>query len=291
MGFVTVGKENTTDIELYYEDHGRGRPVVLIHGYPLGASSWEKQVPALLDAGHRVVAYDRRGFGRSGRPTIGYDYDTFAADLDKLLEVLDLTDVALVGFAMGTGEVGRYLGTYGPDRVAGAVFLAPLEPFLLRTGDNPDGVDGSVFADSVSAAAGDRYAYFTDLYADYYNTDENLGTRVSQDAVDRSRNVASSASPYATVAAILTWTTDFRADVARIAGYDLPVAIVHGTHDRILPIDSTARPFRKLLPRSYYVEIPGAPHGMLWTHGNEVNAALLDFIERLALSSHQDGHP
>jgi pimeloyl-ACP methyl ester carboxylesterase len=289
MGFVTVGRENTTDIELYYEDHGRGRPVVLVHGYPLSATSWEKQLPALLDAGHRVVAYDRRGFGRSGRPTVGYDYDTLAADLDKVLEILDLTDVALVGFSMGTGEVGRYLGTYGPDRVAGAVFLAPLEPFLLRTGDNPDGLDGTVIADTVSAAAGDRYAYFTDLWADFYNTDENLGTRVSRAAADRGWDV--DASAYASVAAILSWTTDFRADVARIAGYDLPVAIVHGTHDRIFPIDSTARPFRKLLPRAYYVEIPGAPHGMLWTHGDEVNAALLDFIERLALSTPEDGHP
>lgn len=282
MGFVTVGKENTTDIELYYEDHGSGQPVVLIHGYPLSGASWEKQIPALLDAGHRVVTYDRRGFGRSGQPTTGYDYDTLAADLDKLLEILDLTDVVLVGFSMGTGEVGRYLGSYGPGRVAGAVFLAPLEPYLLRTGDNPDGVDESVFADTISAAAGDRYAYFTDFYANFYNTDDNLGARVSQEVVDRSWNVASSASAYASVAAIRTWTTDFRADVARIAGYDLPVAIVHGTRDRILPIDSTARPFRKLLPQSHYVEIEGAPHGMLWTHGDEVNAALLDFIRRVS---------
>jgi non-heme chloroperoxidase len=278
MPYVIVGQENSADIEIYYEDHGTGQPVVLIHGYPLSGDSWEKQLPPLLDAGHRVITYDRRGFGRSGRPTTGYDYDTFAADLEALLTALDLSDVVLVGFSMGTGEVGRYLGTYGPGRVAKAAFVAALEPYLLRTDDNPDGVDGRVFTDTAAAATKDRYAFFTGFYENFYNTDENLGTRVSEEVVRASWITAAGASAYASVAAIATWTTDFRGDVAKIAGHDIPVAIVHGTHDRTLPVDSTARPLRKLLPQAHYTEIEGAPHGMLWTHADEVNAALLAFL-------------
>ena len=139
MPFITVGQENTTDIELYYEDHGTGQPVVLIHGFPLDGHSWEKQSAALLAAGHRVITYDRRGFGRSSQPTVGYDYDTFAADLNTVLEKLDLRDAVLVGFSMGTGEVGRYLGTYGSARIAKAAFLGSLEPCLVKSDDNPGG--------------------------------------------------------------------------------------------------------------------------------------------------------
>ncbi|MEU0558048.1 alpha/beta hydrolase [Dactylosporangium sp. NPDC006015] len=277
MPFFTVGTENSADIDLYYEDHGAGRPVVLIHGYPLDGGSWEKQVPALLDAGHRVITYDRRGFGRSGRPTTGYDYDTFAADLHALMTRLDLRDAVLVGFSMGSGEVGRYLGTYGSERVGAAAFIAALEPFLLRTDDNPAGVDGAVFAGILEAVTRDRYAYFTDFYNDFYNVDENLGTRLSSQAVNASWVVAAGASAYASVAAVPTWTTDFRADIGRI---DVPALIVHGTADRILPIDATARPFRRLLPQASYVEIEGAPHGLLWTHAEEVNAALLTFLKQ-----------
>jgi non-heme chloroperoxidase len=280
MPFITVGEENTTDIDLYYEDHGSGPPVVLIHCYPLDGHSWEKQLTPLLEAGYRVVTYDRRGFGRSSQPTTGYDYDTFAADLNLLLRALDLHDVALGGFSMGTGEVGRYLGTYGPERVSLAVFMASLEPYLLKTDDNPAGVPGKVFEDLTAAAVKDRYAFFRDFYANFYNTDENLGTRISAEAVASSMSVASGASAYASVAAIATWTTDFREDVARIAGYDLPAMILHGTHDRTLPIDSTGRPFHELLPRAEYVEIDGAPHGLLWTHAGEVNDALLKFLKR-----------
>jgi pimeloyl-ACP methyl ester carboxylesterase len=284
MPFLTVGKENTTDIDLYYEDHGSGPPVVLIHGYPLDGHSWEKQLTALLEAGYRVITYDRRGFGRSSQPTTGYEYDTFAADLDLLLHALDLHDVALCGFSMGTGEVGRYLATYGPERVSLAVFMASLEPYLLKTDDNPAGVPARVFDDLTSAAQQDRYAFFEDFYANFYNTDENLGTRISDQALEGSMNVAFGASAYASVAAIATWTTDFRDDVARIAGSDLPVMILHGTHDRTLPIDSTGRPFHELLPRAEYVEIDGAPHGLLWTHAGEVNDALLKFLRREMLA-------
>jgi non-heme chloroperoxidase len=278
MPFITVGKENTTDIDLYYEDHGAGQPVVLIHGYPLDGHSWERQLPALLDAGHRVITYDRRGFGQSSQPTSGYDYDTFAADLNTVLTVLDLSEAVLVGFSMGTGEVGRYLASYGPRRVSKAVFMASLEPYLLKSADNPAGVDGTVFDGLMAAAAKDRYAFFKDFFDSFYNTDENLGTRLSEGVVQSSFRVAAGSSAYASVAAIRAWTTDFRGDLATIATYDLPVMILHGTHDRALPIDSTGRPFHKLLPSAHYVELDGAPHGLLWTHADEVNEALLTFL-------------
>ncbi|WP_248960459.1 alpha/beta fold hydrolase [Sphaerisporangium perillae] len=275
MAYVTVGSENSTPIDLYYEDHGSGQPIVLIHGYPLDGHSWEKQLPALLKAGYRVITYDRRGFGRSSRPTTGYDYDTFAADLDILLRELDLRDVVLVGFSMGTGEVGRYLANHGSERVAKAAFLASLEPFLLKTDDNPTGVDQAVFDGIIASVTADRYAHFDDFYANFYNTDENLGGRLSEAALRASWNVATGASAYASVACVPTWITDFRADVAAV---DVPTLILHGTADRILPIDATARPFHRMLPKATYVEIDGAPHGLLWTHHAEVTEALLAFL-------------
>ncbi len=281
MPHITVGKENTTNIDIYYEDHGEpsGQPVVLSHGYPLDGHSWERQLPALLEAGHRVITYDRRGFGQSSHPTTGYDYDTFAADLNTVMEVLNLREAALIGFSMGTGEVGRYLGTYGSARIARAGFLASLEPYLLKTDDNPKGVDGSVFSDTMSAAVKDRYAYFQSFYETFYNVDENMGTRLSQGVLDSSFNVAANASAFASVAAIATWTTDFREDVASIAASNVPVLIAHGTHDRILPIDSTGRAFHDLLPEAMYAEVEGAPHGMLWTHSDEINDILARFLK------------
>jgi non-heme chloroperoxidase len=276
MSTITVGTENSTPIELYYEDHGEGQPVVLIHGYPLDGHSWEKQSRALLDAGYRVITYDRRGFGQSSQPTTGYDFDTFAADLKTLLDTLDLTDVVLVGFSMGTGEVGRYLGAYGSERVAKAAFLASLEPYLLQADDNPTGVPASVFEGIEQAALSDRFAWFDDFYQNFYNLDENLGSRISEAAVRGSWQVASAASWYASAAVVHTWHTDFRADIEKI---DVPALILHGTADRILPIDATGREFAKRLPDARYVEIEGAPHGLLWTHADEVNAALLEFLE------------
>ena len=278
MAFITVGTENSTDIELYYEDHGSGQPVVLIHGYPLDGSSWEKQTAALLGAGYRVITYDRRGFGKSGKPAAGYDYDTFAADLNTLLTTLDLNDVVLVGFSMGTGEVGRYLGTYGSARVAKAAFLGSLEPYLLKADDNPDGVPQDVFDGLMEAVTADRYAFFTDFFKNFYNADTFLGTpRLSQEVMNAGWNLAVSSSPTASVAAQPTWLTDFRQDIPRI---DVPALIVHGTADNILPIDSTGRLFAKALPSAEYVEIEGAPHGLLWTHAAEVNEALLGFLAK-----------
>jgi non-heme chloroperoxidase len=277
MPYITVGTENSTNIDLYYEDHGSGQPVVLIHGYPLDGHSWEKQSAALLAAGYRVITYDRRGFGRSSQPTTGYDYDTFAADLKTVLDTLDLTDAVLVGFSMGTGEVGRYLGTYGSARVAKAAFLASLEPFLLKTDDNPTGVPQDLFDGIIAAVKADRYAYFTDFYQGFYNTDQFLGSRLSEEALRNSWNVAAGASWFASSAVVPTWLTDFRADIPKI---DVPTLILHGTADNILPIDATARPFHALLPQAEYVEIEGAPHGLLWTHGDEVNEALLAFLAK-----------
>ena len=278
MGQISVGNENSTSIDLYYEDHGSGQPVVLIHGYPLDGSSWEKQTAALLEAGYRVITYDRRGFGKSSKPVTGYDYDTFAADLSTLLSTLDLQDVVLVGFSMGTGEVGRYLGTYGSARVAKAVFLGSLEPYLLQTGDNPTGVPQEVFDGLLQAVTADRYAFFTEFFQNFYNADDLLGTpRLSQEVINAGWNLAVSASPAAAIAAQPTWLTDFRGDIPKI---DVPALIVHGTADNILPIDATGRQFAKALPSAEYVEVEGAPHGLLWTHAAEVNDALLTFLAR-----------
>ncbi|KQY22004.1 bromoperoxidase [Cellulomonas sp. Root485] len=278
MGRITVGTENSVDIELHYEDKGTGQPVVLIHGFPLDGNSWEGQTAALLDAGYRVITYDRRGFGQSSQPSVGYDYDTFAADLNTVLETLDLHDAVLVGFSMGTGEVARYLGTYGSARIAKAAFLASLEPFLTQTDDNPDGAVPASFFEGISASVrADRYAYFTGFYQDFFNLDENLGTRISEEQVRHAWDVAAGSGSIASVAAPLTWGTDFRADIPQV---DVPALILHGTADRILPIDATARRFTTALPAAEYVEIEGAPHGLLTTHTAEVNEALLAFLAR-----------
>lgn len=276
MAYITVGTENSADIELFYTDQGSGQPVVLIHGFPLNGESWGKQQAALLDAGYRVIAYDRRGFGASTKVASGLDYDTFAADLHALLEDLDLSDVVLVGFSMGTGEIARYLSRYGSERVAKAAFLGSLEPYLLITDDNPDGAGPQDFFDGVAASVReDRYGFVTGFLKDFYNLDDTLGSRISQEAVDASARVAAQAGNAAIAAAPLTWPTDFRGDIPAI---DAPSLILHGTADNILPIDATARRFRELLPDATYVEIEGAPHGLLWTHGDEVNEALLAFL-------------
>jgi non-heme chloroperoxidase len=277
VAFITVGTENSAEVKLFYTDQGKGQTVVLIHGFPLDAESWGKQQAALLDAGYRVIAYDRRGFGQSSKTHAGSDYDTFADDLGALMHTLDLEKVVLVGFSMGTGEVARYFTRYGSERVAKAAFLGSLEPFLLKSDDNPDGAGPQDFFDGIAASVReDRFAYLTGFFKDFYNLDENLGSRISQEAVDASVQTANRAGNAAIAAAPLTWPTDFRADIEKV---DVPALIVHGTADNILPIDATARRFRDLLPDATYVEIEGAPHGMLWTHAAEVNAALLEFLD------------
>ncbi|MFC0534116.1 alpha/beta fold hydrolase [Phytohabitans kaempferiae] len=275
MPRVKVGAENGGDIEIYYEDHGQGQPVVLIHGYPLNGRSWERQHRELLDAGYRVIAYDRRGFGESSRPSLGYDYDTFAGDLNTLMERLDLSDAVLVGFSMGTGEVTRYLGKYGSARVRRAALLGAIPPFLLKTDDNPEGVDGQVFEELKNAALADRYAYFKQFFDNFYNTDKLAPERISDQAFQASFNVAADASPWASYACIDAWLTDFRDDVANI---DVPVLVVHGTEDRILPFPATAQRLPALLKDVRLVPIEGGPHNVGWTHPEEVNPALLGFL-------------
>jgi len=277
VAYITVGTENSVDVDIFYTDQGSGQPVVLIHGFPLNGESWGKQQAALLEAGYRVIAYDRRGFGASTKTASGSDYDTFAADLHALIEELELTDAVLVGFSMGTGEIARYLSRYGADRIAKVAFLGSLEPWLLKTEENPDGAGDQAFFDGTAAAvAEDRYAFLTGFFNDFYNLDDYLGNRISQEALDASIAVANQAGNAAIAAAPLTWPTDFRADIPSVT---VPALIVHGTADNILPIDATARKFRELLPEAAYVEIEGAPHGLLWTHGAEVNEALLGFLQ------------
>ena len=275
MGSIEVGRENSGSVDLYYEDHGSGRPVVLIHGWPLSGASWEKQVTALLPAGYRVVTYDRRGFGQSSKPTKGYDYDTFADDLHKLLTQLDLHDVTLVGFSMGTGEVARYLGAYGSKRVRSAVFLASVPPFLLKTPDNPGGVDAGVFEAMKQSIAADRPAYLAKFLADFYNVDVFGGERVSEQVVQLGWNVAAGASPKGTLDCVSTWSTDFRNDLRRV---DVPALVVHGDADRILPLAATGVPLHERVRGSRLVVVEGGPHGFIWTHAEQVNRELLAFL-------------
>jgi non-heme chloroperoxidase len=275
MPYITVGKENSGNIDLYYEDHGAGKPVVLIHGYPLSGGSWEKQTAVLLEAGHRVITYDRRGFGKSSQPTSGYNYDTFAADLNKLVTQLELRDFTLVGFSMGGGEVARYLGKYGSKSVSKAVIIAGVPPFLLKTPDNPEGVDGSVFEGIKKAVAADRYAFFTEFFKNFFNTDLLLGKRVSEQLVQSCWNVAAGASATASLACVPTWHEDFREDLTRI---DVPTLVIHGDADRILPINASGLRTSKLIKGARLVVVKDGPHCITWTHADEVNRELVSFL-------------
>jgi non-heme chloroperoxidase len=277
MSYITVDKENSGRIELYYEDHGKGQPVVLIHGFPLSGHSWEKQVGVLLQAGYRVITYDRRGFGNSSQPAFGYDYETFTEDLRELISKLDLREMILVGFSMGTGEVTRYLGKYGSKRVSKVVLMAPVPPFLLKTEDNPEGVDRDVFTKIEEAIVADRPAYLSAFLQDFYNADVLLGDRISDDAIRLSWQVAAGASAKATLDCVSAWLTDFRNDVPRI---DVPILIMHGDADRILPLSSTAARLPELVKDSQLVIIPGGPHAIHWTHADKVNPLLLDFLKQ-----------
>ena len=275
MPAVTVGRENSADIEIHYEDHGAGQPVVLIHGYPLSGRAWDKQVPALLEAGHRVITYDRRGFGQSSQPVSGYEYDTFTADLTALMEHLDLTDAVLVGHSMGTGEVTRYLGSRGSARVAKGVLISPIPPFLLQTDDNPEGLPKSLFDGFAETAKADGPAWMKGFLDNFYNADTLRGTLVRDQAYQASWNLAVTASATATVACIPTWATDFRGD---LAGIDVPMLVVQGDADRVLPLDKTGRRLPGLIKDMRLVVIEGGPHAIAWTHAEQVNTALLDFL-------------
>ncbi len=275
MPHVNVGKENSSGIELYYEDHGSGDAVVLIHGYPLNGASWEKQIPALLASGHRVIAYDRRGFGKSSQPATGYNYDTFAGDLHKLVTHLKLRSFALVGFSMGGGEVARYLGKYGSKGVSKAVFVGSVPPFLLKTPDNPEGVDSAVFEGIQKAIVADRYAFFTEFFKNFYNTDLFLGKRVSEQAIQASWNIAAGASATASLACVPTWHEDFRKDLKCI---DVPTLVIHGDADRIVPISASGLRTAKMIKGSRLFVVKDGPHCIIWTHADEVNRELVDFL-------------
>ena len=275
MSYITVGKENSGTIDLYYEDHGTGRPVILIHGWPLSSKSWEKQVPALIDAGYRVIVYDRRGFGNSAKPTFGYDYDTLAEDLHKLMTELDLTGATLVGFSMGGGEVARYLGTYGSDRVDRAVFISAIPPFLLKTPENPEGVDGAVFDGIMESIAADRPAFLSRFLSDFYNVDVLRGDRISDEAVRLSWNIAATASPRGTLDSVSAWLTDLRGDLRSI---DVPVLVIHGDADRIVPFPASGKRTHDLIEGSTLAVIEGGPHGIIRTHAGHVNRHLLYFL-------------
>jgi non-heme chloroperoxidase len=275
MSYVSVGKENSSDLGLYYEDHGSGNPVILIHGYPLSGASWEKQVPILLNAGFRVITYDRRGFGKSSQPTTGYNYDTFAEDLQMLITQLKLRDFTLVGFSMGGGEVARYLGKYGSKGVSKAVIISGVPPYLLKAPGNPEGVDGSVFEGIQQAVIADRYAFFTGFFKNFYNTDVLLGKRVSEQVVQASWNIAAGCSATASLACVPTWHEDFRDDLAKI---EVPTLVMHGDADRILPITAAGIRTAKLIKGARLSVIKDGPHCIPWTHAEEVNAELLKFL-------------
>ena len=281
MPYIKVGTENSADINIYYEDLGSGQPVVLIHGFPLNGHSWEKQTAALVDAGFRVIAYDRRGFGASSQPSKGYDYDTFAADLNELMTALDLRDAVLCGFSMGSGEVTRYLSTYGSERVSKAVLMGAIPPFLLKTDDNPEGVDQSVFDGIKEQIVADRPSFFKGFFDNFFNTDKLGGLkiigekRITDEAVQMSFNVAVGSSAIATLACVDTWLTDFRDDLPKI---DVPVLIIHGDDDRILPLDSTSKRLPALIKNSRLVVIEGGPHAINWTHADKVNPPFLEFL-------------
>ena len=275
MSVIKVGKENSTPIEIYYEDHGSGSPVVLIHGWPLNGDAWEKQTAALLAAGHRVITYDRRGFGRSSKPAIGYNYDTFAADLDALLSALDLTNVSLVGHSMGTGEITRYIGKYGTRRLRKAVLIGTLGPYLVKAPDNPEGIDGKVF-DSVRAGIkADRSVAIFDFLRDFYSVGGADGKLVSERVIQANWAVAMGASPIGTLACVDAWIEDFRKDIVR---NDIPTMIIHGDDDRILPAAATSRRQAKMIKNVKYVEIQGGSHGITWTRAEEINAELVPFL-------------
>jgi pimeloyl-ACP methyl ester carboxylesterase len=275
MPYVNVGQENSADIEIHYEDHGSGLPVVLSHGYPLSGQAWEKQERALLAAGHRVITYDRRGWGGSSQPSTGYDYDTFAADLDALMRHLDLRDAVLVGHSMGSGDVTHYLGRYGSERVDRAVLISPIPPYFLSADDDPEGVPQSLFDGFLAAARADRPSWLKGFLDNFYNFDVYAGSLVTDQAFQASFNVAAAGSAIAAVECITTWGTDFRADVA---GFDVPILVIQGDQDRVLPIQLTGARLPALVPGLSLVVVEGGPHGIPWTHAEQVNDALHKFL-------------
>lgn len=286
MAAITVGQQNSQPIELYVEDNGEGRPVVLLHGWPLDSRSWEPQLHTLLSAGYRVITYDRRGFGRSSRPTVGYDWDTLAADLDQVMTQLDLQDATVVGLSLGTGELARYIGTAGTDRLRSCVFIETLAPSFAKSEANPQGVDAVGVSGVQNAILEDRFSWLNGLINDFLNLEDYLGKRVSEATVRNMWNAGAEAGAWATWACPPGWLADFSDDITRI---DVPTLIIHGTADRILPIDGQGRRMHAAMPDATYVEIEGGPHLGVVTHAAEVNEALLAFLAEPAGSTAAGG--
>ncbi len=267
---------STPDVQLHYTDAGSGSPVVLIHGWPLSGRSWEPQVPALVAAGHRVITYDRRGFGASSQPWDGYDYDTLAADLDALLTSLDLTDVTLVGFSMGGGEVVRYLGTYGSARIAKAVLASAVPPYLYKSDDNPEGgLDDATIQQFQDGVRSDRIAFLDEFTTGFFAAGDRTDL-VSEPARLYNRDIAAFASPKGTLDCITAFgRTDFRDDVAKV---DVPTLVIHGDSDAIVPFEISGKRSHEAIANSSLVLIEGGPHGINATHAEQFNRALLDFL-------------
>jgi non-heme chloroperoxidase len=276
MPFVNRGTENSAPIELYYEDHGAGRPVVLLQGYPLDGAAWEPQTLALLDAGYRVITLDRRGFGRSSRVTVPFGYDELADDVAALLEHLDLSGVTLVGFSMGTAEVSRYAGRHGTGRLRSAVLIAAFGPGLLA-GEDGVGFPEAVFAGIQDAIRHDRHQYVENYFLQHYVAEQNLGSRVSSATLRANTAVGNAAGASAMLSCVAAWKEDFRADLPAI---DVPLLVVHGTEDRNIPIDIGARRVSQYVPGATLIEVDGGPHGIGVTHPEIVNPALLDFLRQ-----------
>jgi non-heme chloroperoxidase len=276
MGRVTVGEDNGTPVELYYEDYGSGQPVILVHGWPLSGRSWEQQVPALVDAGYRVITYDRRGFGVSSRPWGGYDYDTFATDLHRLIEHLELTDVTLIGFSMGGGEVARYVGRYGTERVAKAVFAAAVPPYLYKSADNPDGgIDDAALTGFHDGIRGDRIA-FVDQFVTAFFSVRGRTDLVSEPLRRYNAAIAAAASPKGTLDCTTAFAqTDFRGD---LQGFTIPTLVIHGDSDTIVPFEVSGRRTAEAIDGSKLVLVPDAPHGLNVTHAQTFNAEVLAFL-------------
>ena len=275
MSKLTVGTENSTPIELHYEDHGTGKPVVLIHGWPLSGRSWENQIPALIEAGHRVITYDRRGFGDSSQPWDGYDYDTFAADLNTLLTELDLREVTLVGFSMGGGEVVRYIATFGTDRIVKAVLAAAVPPYLYKSADNPDGgLDDATIASFQAGVTSDRLAFLDGFSTNFFTAGGDL--KVSQPQREYARDIAAFASPKGTLDCITAFgRTDFRGDLDKVT---VPTLVIHGDSDGIVPFEVSGKRSAELIKGAQLVLIKDGPHGINASHAAEFNKALIEFL-------------
>ena len=277
MPTLKVATEGAHPVELHYEDYGSGKPVVLIHGWPLSGRSWEAQVPALVAAGYRVITYDRRGFGGSSQPWSGYDYNTFAADLNELMTQLDLQHATLVGFSMGGGEVARYISTYGTTRVAKAVFAAAVPPYLYKSADNPDGgLDDATIAGFKGGVSADRIAFLDGFSTGFFSAGGTL--KVSEAQRNYALSIAAIASPKGTLDCIHAFAhTDFRADLAKVT---VPTLVIHGDADAIVPFEVSGARTHKAIAGSTLVLIKGGPHGFNLSHAAEFNQGLLDFLAR-----------